>query len=81
MKVLFAEKRSYLEPNVLEIFILKDICLYHSLYCLHLATGVNKMISTWKVDNPKIVKVFILILAFSMNQSINKEEKISVRFS
>lgn len=75
MKVLFAEKISYLDPNVLEIFILKDMCFYHILYCLHLATGVNKMISTWKVDNLKIVMVFILILAFSMNQSINNEEK------
>lgn len=40
MKVLLAEKMSYLEPNVLEKFILKDICLSQILFCLHLATGV-----------------------------------------
>lgn len=74
MKVLLAEKISYLEPNVLEKFILKDICLHQNLFCLHLATGVKKMISTWKGDKPEIVRVFIFILAFTMNQSINNEE-------
>lgn len=75
MKVLLAGKISYLQPNVLEKFILKDICLYQILFCLHLATGVKKMITTWKVDKPKIVRVFIFILAFTMNQSVNNEEK------
>ena len=33
------------------------------------------MISTWKVDKPKIVRVFIFILAFTVNQSINNGKK------
>lgn len=75
MKVLPAEKISYLASNALEKFILKDIWLYQILFCLHLATGVKKMISTWKVDKPKIVMVFIFILAFTMNHIINNDDK------
>lgn len=80
MKVLLAEKISYLAPNVPEKFILKDICLYQILLCLHLATGVKKMISTWKVDKPKIVRGFIFILALTMNQIINNDGKSVLDF-
>ena len=76
MKVLLAEKKkNYLALNVLEKLILKGICLYQILFCLHLATGVKKMISTWKVDKPKIVRVFVSIIAFTRNQITNNDEK------